>query len=42
VEGAVNMHKGEATYERGVLTLRFPRVSDQRGRSVDLPLTIKR
>lgn len=42
VEGAVNMHKGETTYERGVLTMRFPRVSDQRGRSVDLPLAIKR
>ena len=42
VEGAVNTHKGEATYERGVLSLRFPRVSDQRGRSVDLPLTVKR
>jgi HSP20 family protein len=42
VEGAVNTHKGEATYERGVLSLRFPRVPDQRGRSVALPLTVKR
>jgi HSP20 family protein len=42
VEGAVNMHKGDATYERGVLTLRCPRGSEQRGRSVDLPLTVNR
>lgn len=42
VEGAVNTHRGEATYERGVLSLSFPRVPDQRGRSVDLPLTVKR
>jgi HSP20 family protein len=42
VEGPINTHKGEAAYDRGVLTIRFPRVADQRGRPVTLPLDAKR
>lgn len=42
VEGAINTHRGEASYEHGVLTLSFPKVSDQRGRVVELPLAGQR
>ncbi len=41
VEGPINTHHGEASYDRGVLTLRFPKVADQRGRTVVLPLHIE-
>ncbi len=41
VEGAINTHKGEASYDRGVLTLSFPRVSNQRGQAVVIPVSVK-
>ncbi len=42
VEGPINTHKGQVLYERGVLTIRFPRVQDERGRTVALPLQVRR
>ncbi len=42
VEGAVNTHKGTASYEQGVLTLSFPRVVDRRGGAVTIPLKVER
>ena len=38
IEGSIDTHRGQVVYERGVLSLRFPRVPDKRGRRVDLPL----
>ena len=40
VEGAVNTHKGSATYRRGVLALKFPRVENRRGAKVSIPVNV--
>jgi HSP20 family protein len=40
VEGAVNTHKGTATYRRGVLVLKFPRVENRRGAKVSIPVHV--
>ncbi len=40
VEGAVNTHKGVATYKRGVLGLKFPRVENRRGAKVSIPVHV--
>lgn len=41
VEGAINTHRGGASYDSGVLTLRFPRVPDRRGSSTVIPIEVK-
>jgi HSP20 family protein len=41
VEGAINTHQGSASYDNGVLTLRFPRVPDRRGSSSVIPIELK-
>ncbi|MGC8763655.1 MAG: Hsp20/alpha crystallin family protein [Acidobacteriota bacterium] len=39
LEGAYDTHRATARYERGVLTIRLPRVSERRGRLVPIPLS---
>lgn len=41
IEGAVNTHSAWAAYEKGVLTLHFPKVPDRRGQLVKVPLRSK-
>ncbi|MEJ2366759.1 MAG: Hsp20/alpha crystallin family protein [Acidobacteriota bacterium] len=38
IDGAVNTHRAEAHFRLGVLTLRFPRVANQRGEVITVPV----
>ena len=38
IDGAVDTHRAWAAYEKGVLTLHFPKVPDRRGQLVKVPL----
>jgi len=40
LEGAVNTHRGQATYALGVLTITFPRVPNRRGAGAVIPLKV--
>lgn len=41
IDGAVDTHRAWAAYEKGVLTLHFPKVPDRRGHLVKVPLRSK-